>query len=128
MLQSVAVLSLLFIAALTGLVLQLTNLSLFLWATMSFLTNPMTLAFLALARRFDSSMAARVNTALNALMLIGSFLVQWLVGRVIALWEPLAPGVYPAVAFQVSFGIVLGCVILAWLWYVGSLAMGDRRV
>lgn len=128
MLQSVAVLSLLYIAALTGLVLQFTNLSLFLWATTSFLTNPMTLAFLALARRFDSSMAARVNTALNALVLMGSFLVQWLVGRIIALWEPLAPGVYPAVAFQVSFGIVLGCVVLAWLWYVGSLAAEDRRV
>ena len=91
LLHSVAVLGLIFIAAMAGLVLQLTNLSLFLWATIGFLTNPMSLTYLALSHRFHSSMAARVNTALNALVLMASFLVQWIVGRVIVLWEPLAP-------------------------------------
>jgi len=128
LLQSAGVLGFVYILAMTGLVLQLTELSLLLWAAVGFISNPMTLTYLALSRRFPASMAARVNTAINALALLGSFLIQWLVGRVIALWEPLAPGVYPAVAFQVSFGIVLGCVVLAWLWYVGSLAMEERQV
>lgn len=128
LLQGVAVLGFVFIAAMAGLVLQLTNLSLFLWATIGFLTNPMSMTYLALSRRFHSSMAARVTTGINALVLTGSFLIQWIVGRIIVLWEPLTPGVYPPEAFQVSFGIVLGCVILAWLWYVGSLAMEGRRV
>ena len=127
LLQAVAVLGFVFIAALAGLVLQLTHLSLLLWAAIGFLTNPMSLTYLALSHRFHSSMAARVTTGLNALVLTGSFLIQWIVGRIIVLWEPLTPGVYPAAAFQTSFGIVLGCVILAWLWYVGSLAMESRR-
>ncbi|MEO8136640.1 MAG: MFS transporter [Betaproteobacteria bacterium] len=128
LLQAVAVLGIIFIAALTGLVLQLTSLSMFLWATIGFLTNPMAMTYLALSRRFPPGMAARVNTGINALVLIGSFLMQWSVGRIIVLWVPVAPGVYPAAAFQVSFGVVLGCVVLAWLWYVVSLAMQDSRV
>lgn len=123
LLQAVGALGLIFIAALAGLVFQFTSVSVLLWATIGFLTNSMSMTYFALARRFPSSMAARVTTGINALVLAGSFLTQWLVGRIIALWEPISPGVYPAEAFQVSFGIVLGCVILAWLWYVVSLAM-----
>ncbi len=127
LLQLVAVLGLVFIAAISGLVLQLTDFSLLLWATVGFLTNPMSMSYLALSHRFHPGMAARVTTGINALVLTGSFLIQWLVGRIIAWWEPLAPGVYPPRAFQVSFGIVLGCVSLAWLWYVVSLATEARR-
>jgi len=127
LLQTVAVLGFVFIAAMTGLVLQLTDLSLLLWSMVGFLANPMSMSYLALSQRFDSSMAARVNTGINALVLAGSFLIQWLVGRIIVLWEPIGPGVYPPEAFQASFGIVLASVVLAWLWYVGSLAMEGRR-
>ena len=125
--QAVAVLGLVFIAALTGLMLQWIDGSLYLWATLAFLTNPMAITYLALSQRFDPGMAARVSTGINALVLVGSFLIQWLVGRVIALWEPITPGVYPPEAFRVSFALVLGCVVLAWLWYVASLAIERRR-
>ena len=121
LLKAVAVLGLVFIVALTGLVLQWIDGSLYLWATIGFLTNPMSMTYLALSQRFDPGMAARVTTGINALVLVGSFLIQWLVGRIIALWEPLAPGIYPREAFRVSFALVLGCVVLAWLWYVTSL-------
>ena len=121
LLKAVAVLGLVFIVALTGLVLQWIDGSLYLWATIGFLTNPMSMTYLALSQRFDPGMAARVTTGINALVLVGSFLIQWLVGRIIALWEPLAPGIYPQDAFRVSFALVLGCVVLAWLWYVTSL-------
>jgi len=127
LLQTVAVLGLVFIAALTGLMLQWIDGSLFLWSTLAFLTNPMSMTYLALSQRFDPGMAARVSTGINALVLVGSFLIQWLVGRVIARWEPIAPGVYPPEAFRVSFALVLGCVVLAWVWYVISLVIEHRR-
>jgi predicted MFS family arabinose efflux permease len=126
LLQAVAVLALVFIAALAGLVFQATEWSLVLWAVIGFLTNPMSMTYLALSERFHSSMAARVTTGINALVLTASFLVQWLVGRLLVLWQPVSPGIYPAQAFQVSFGIVLVCVVLAWIWYVGSLAIRAR--
>lgn len=122
LLQCVAVLALGYIVALAGLVLQFTDASMFLWCTMGFLTNPMSLAYLALSQRFDASLAARVNTGVNALVLVGSFFMQWTVGAVIGLWTPLAPGVYPAQAFQASFGMVLACIVAAWLWFAASLA------
>ena len=127
LLQAVTVLSLIFIAALAGLVMQWTEVSLLLWATTSFLSNPMSMTYLALSQRFDPGMAARVSTGINALVLVGSFLIQWLVGRIIALWEPLSPGVYPPQAFQVSFGMVLACIVVAWLWCVGSLIASKER-
>jgi hypothetical protein len=121
------VLSLVFIAALAGLVMQWTDFSLLLWATTSFLSNPMSMTYLALSQRFDPGMAARVSTGINALVLVGSFLIQWLVGRIIALWQPIGPGVYPAQAFQVSFGIVLACIVVAWLWCVASLIASKEK-
>jgi MFS family permease len=123
LLQAVAVLGAVYIAALTGLVLQLTDLSMLLWGTVAFLANPISMIYLALSHRFPSGMAARVTTGINALVLMGSFFLQWIIGRIIAMWAPLAPGVYPAQAFQVSFALVLACVVLAWFWYVGSLSV-----
>jgi hypothetical protein len=127
LLQAVTVLSLVFIAALAGLVMQWTDFSLLLWATTSFLSNPMSMTYLALSQRFDPGMAARVSTGINALVLVGSFLIQWLVGRIIGLWQPIGPGVYPAQAFQVSFGIVLACIVVAWLWCVASLIASKEK-
>jgi len=96
------------------------NQSLHLVSALSFLT-----AYVVVF--FDPGMAARVSTGINALVLVGSFLIQWLVGRIIALWEPLSPGVYPPQAFQVSFGMVLACIVVAWLWCVGSLIASKER-
>lgn len=127
LLQAVVVLSLVFIVALAGLVMQFTEISLLLWATTSFLSNPMSMTYLLLSQRFDASMAARVSTGINALVLVGSFLIQWLVGRIIALWEPLRPGVYPPEAFQASFGLVLACCVAAWIWCVGNIVWNNRN-
>jgi MFS family permease len=128
LLQAVAVLSLIFIVALAGLVLQVEDVSLVLWATMSFLSNPMSMTYLALSQRFDPGMAARVSTGINALVLVGSFLIQWLVGRIIALWEPLSPGVYPPQAFQASFAVVLACIVAAWIWCVGNMIFAKGKL
>ena len=127
LLQAVVVLSLVFIIALGGLVWQLTDISLLLWATTSFLSNPMSMTYLALSQRFDPGMAARVSTGINALVLVGSFLIQWLVGRIIALWEPTGPGVYPPQAFQASFAIVLACIVVAWIWCVANLVVNKGK-
>lgn len=63
-----------------------------------------------------------LTTAINALVLVGSFLLQWIIGAIVGLWSPVAPGVYPAVAYQAGFGFVLVCLMVSWLWFVASLA------
>ena len=118
--------SVVFIVAVAGLVLQLTDLSLPLLAVIAFLINPISMSYVALTTRFDTTMAARVTTAINALVLLGSFLLQWIIGAIIGLWPPIAPGVYPAVAYQAGFGFVLCCLVVSWIWYVASLARSNR--
>ena len=126
LLQAVGTMSVVFIAAVAGLVLQLTDLSLLLLAVIAFLINPISMSYVALTTRFDTTMAARVTTAINALVLVGSFLLQWIIGAIIGLWTPIAAGVYPAVAYQAGFGFVLCCLVVSWVWYVASLARSSR--
>ena len=126
LLQAVGTMSVVFIVAVAGLVLQLTDLSLPLLAVIAFLINPISMSYVALTTRFDTTMAARVTTAINALVLLGSFLLQWIIGAIIGLWPPIAPGVYPAVAYQAGFGFVLCCLVVSWIWYVASLARSNR--
>lgn len=126
LLQAVAAMGLIFILALSGLVLQWTSWSFSLWVTLAFLTNPLSMSYLALSQSFEGDMAARVNTGMNALVLTGSFFFQWAVGRTIEFWEPVSAGVYPARAFQVSFALVLCCVVLAWMWNMRSLVLKRR--
>ena len=126
LLQAVGTMSVVFIVAVAGLVLQLTDLSLPLLAVVAFLINPISMSYVALTTRFDTTMAARVTTAINALVLLGSFLLQWIIGAIIGLWPPIAPGVYPAVAYQAGFGFVLCCLVVSWIWYVASLARANR--
>ena len=126
LLQAVGAMSLVFIAAVAGLVLQMTDLSLPLLAVIAFLINPISMSYVALTTRFDTTMAARVTTAINALVLVGSFFLQWIIGAIIGVWNPVAPGVYPAVAYQAGFGFVLASLVVSWIWFVASLA-GARR-
>jgi hypothetical protein len=121
-LQAVGAMSVVFTAAVAGLVLQFTGQSLLLLGVIGFLVNPISMSYVALTARFDRTMAARVTTAINALVLVGSFLLQWIIGAIVGLWSPVAPGVYPAVAYQAGFGFVLVCLMVSWLWFVASLA------
>ena len=126
LLQAVGAMSLVFIAAMAGLVLQLTDLSMLLLVLIAFLINPISMSYVSLTTRFDTTMAARVTTAINAMVLVGSFLLQWIIGAIIGHWMPIAQGIYPAVAYQAGFGFVLCCLVISWCWYVVSLARSSR--
>ncbi len=125
-LQAVGAMSVVFISAVAGLVLQFTSQSLLLLGVIGFLVNPISMSYVALTERFDRTMAARVTTAINALVLVGSFLLQWIIGAIVGLWSPMTPGVYPAVTYQAGFGFVLISLVVSWLWFVASLARSVR--
>lgn len=121
LLAAVGAFGLAFIAAFGAIVAQLTEWSLFLWASIGFLTNPLSLTYLAVSRRFPSGMAGRVTTAMNTLVLGGSFVIQTAIGTILDLWDPIEPGKFPPEAFQAGFGAVLACIVAAWIWYVFSV-------
>lgn len=87
-----------------------------LWFVFGFLMNPMSLTYVVLAQRFESGMAGRVNTAINVLVILGSFVIQAVVGGLLDLWGKDPGGYYPARAYAWAFGglTVIGCVTLFW--------------
>jgi predicted MFS family arabinose efflux permease len=91
--------------------------ALFLWAGFTFFATAATLGYSMLARRFPKHLAGRVNTTLNTFVFSAMFLLQWLVGLVLAQWPRAGEGYSPA-----AYGWALALVLLfqlgglAWFW------------
>ena len=74
------------------------------WCLYAFFATSGILLFPALAASYPRELAGRVNTALNFLVFVASFAIQWLVGVAI---EMLAPALGIEGAFDVSFAFLL---------------------
>jgi MFS family permease len=59
------------------------------------------------AQSMPPELAKRGTPCLNMLIFSGAFLVQAGFGQIIGLWRPDALGHYPAVAYQVGFGVLI---------------------
>jgi hypothetical protein len=59
-----------------------------------------------------------VNTALNLMVFVGAFCIQWGFG---ALVDALQAGGYAMrVAYQMTFGGLLALQVASWLWFIAS--------
>ena len=67
---------------------------------------------------FGPALSGRVSTAMNLFVFVGAFFVQYAVGAVIDLFPQVAPGTYPAIAYQTAFGAMLALELLSWLWFL----------
>ena len=105
-----------FLASLLAIVLGLWPPATAFWALFA-MTGQMTiLAYAHLSAHFGSVLAGRANAALNLLVFLGAFAIQYAVGGVLDLWTA-REGVYPEEAYQVAFGGLLAFQTLAWAWY-----------
>jgi len=59
------------------------------------------------AQSMPRELTGRAATCLNLLIFVGAFLVQAGFGLVVGLWQPDGSGRYPAVAYQVGFGVLV---------------------
>ncbi len=74
-----------------------------IWLLFGFLGTAGTVNFAILSQAFPVSMAGRANTALNLLVFVASFLVQWGIGIVINFY-PTGGGRYALEGYTVAFG------------------------
>ena len=74
------------------------------------------MSFSVVAEHFPTPSLGRANAALNVLHIGASFLIQLLIGQVVALWTPAA-GHYPAEAFQAGFLLPIVAQTMALLWF-----------
>ncbi len=74
------------------------------------------LCYPVLNAHFPHGMSGRVNTAMNLFFFCGAFALQYAVGAVVSLFPQASPGRYPAMAYQVGFGLMIAVELAAWLW------------
>ena len=91
-----------------------------IWLGFGFFGTSANLSYAVLSQTFPRELAGRVNTALNLLVFVGAFVMQWGLGAVIGLW-PATSGGYAPLGYSTAFGVVLilQIVALGWYWFAG---------
>ena len=114
---AVEVIVVVFLAASLGIALRLWTPGIGLWALFA-MTGQMTiLAYAHLSAHFGASLAGRANTALNLLVFLGAFAIQYAVGVVLDFWTADPVAGYPAEAWTVAFGSLFALQTASWLLY-----------
>lgn len=90
------------------------------WVLFGLTANVTALSYTLISRHFPLRLSGRANTALNLLVFVGAFAAQYAMGEIIDLWSEGVNGAYPAIAYQVSFIVMLALCTAAWLWYLLS--------
>lgn len=98
-----------------------------IWIGFGFFGTAGNLTYAILSQSFPRHLAGRVNTALNLLVFVGAFALQWGLGVVIGLW-PQAEGGYELTGYQTAFGTVLALQVLAlgWFWYASRVKYDEQ--
>ncbi len=89
-----------------------------LWIAFSFFATSGTLMYALLTQNFSGMLAGRVNTALNLMVFIGAFALQWGIGVVIQYWELVDGTGYDPMGYKVAFLLIGGLQVLAFLWFI----------
>lgn len=89
-----------------------------LWIAFGFLGTTGIVQYAVLSQHYPRHLAGRANTALNLLVFVAIFILQYSIGEIIGLWPERAPGHYQAVAYQAAFGSALVLQVLALFWFL----------
>ena len=73
------------------------------------------LAYTLLSQSFPASFAGRANSALNMVILIGAFVLQWGLGALIDGCRHA--GCEAETAYRLAFGLLAAGQLLAWAWF-----------
>lgn len=85
------------------------------------------LSYSILDSMFPPTLVGRANSALNVCHLAAAWVVQAVMGLVLAYWAANPSGHYPLVAYRVAFMLPLGLQIIAFVWFVVSAWSDSRR-
>src|SRR5258708_1383735 len=118
-----------FIAAQLALILRLPVPSYLPWSIVAAAGSCPILSYAILAEYFPKEITGRANGALNVFHFGAAFVIQYIIGVVVAQW-PGQNGHYPVIAYQVAFGLVfaLQAAALAWFAFSGVRTHALMRV
>ncbi len=87
-----------------------------LWFIFGLVFSVGNLAYSLLQSHYDIALAGRVNTALNLMVFVGAFVIQWGFGGAV---DALQAGGYATRdAYQITFGGLLALQAASWLWFL----------
>jgi MFS family permease len=91
--------------------------STWLWALFGMLGTTSVLSFALLNRHFPAELTGRVSTALNLLIFVMAFALQWGIGLIINHYK-LPQGGYAAEGHRVALGVVLAIELVSFVWLI----------
>lgn len=93
-------------------------------ALLGFLGTAASAMFALLSRHFDQGLAGRANTALNLLVFVSAFTLQWGIGIVIGFWEAPEGVGYETTGYQVAFGTL----VALQAFMLAMMALNHRKL
>jgi MFS family permease len=109
-----------FFVAQVAVVLQLTSLTLPIWFLFGMFGQVAVLAYPWLSSHYGAALSGRTNTAVNLLLFLTAFAVQYAIGAIIDLFPPTTTGGYSPEGYRWAFGVFLVLQLLALAWYLAG--------
>jgi predicted MFS family arabinose efflux permease len=108
-----------FFVAQLAIVLQLTSLTLPIWFLFGMFGQVAVLAYPWLSSHYGAALSGRTNTAVNLLLFLAAFAVQYAIGAIIDLFPSTADGYSPE-GYRWAFGGFLALQLLSLIWYLAG--------
>ena len=110
----------LFLLSQVGIVLEVTDWNLLFWIPFGMSGQVAVLAYPWLSARFGAALSGRANTAMNLLLFLAAFAIQYAIGAIIALYPTTAAGGYDPKSYQVAFGLCLALEIATFVLFIAN--------
>jgi predicted MFS family arabinose efflux permease len=110
----------LFLLSQVGIVLEVTDWNLLFWIPFGMSGQVAVLAYPWLSARFGTALSGRANTAMNLLLFLAAFAIQYAIGAIIALYPTTAAGGYDPKSYQVAFGLCLALEIATFVLFIAN--------
>lgn len=88
------------------------------WMAFGFFGTTGIIQYAVLSQRYPKKLAGRVNTAMNLLVFISAFSLQYLIGAIIGLSPQQIANHYPAESYRSAFSVILALQVVAYLWFI----------
>jgi MFS family permease len=117
----------LFLLSQVGIVLEVTDWNLLFWIPFGMSGQVAVLAYPWLSARFGAALSGRANTAMNLLLFLAAFAIQYAIGAIIALYPTTAAGGYDPKSYQVAFGLCLALEIATFVLFIANWRLFRAR-
>lgn len=112
-----------YLCAQLGIILQLTSITLVLWFLFGMSGQVAVLAYPWLSSYYGAALSGRANAAVNLLLFLTAFGVQYAIGAIIDLFPTTPDGGYSPQGYRYAFGVFFALQLLALVWYLAGRRM-----